>query len=221
LWDVGPPPVSHVHRRGNVSAHGVLVRPGFPEILQPPTASAEAEDAMGATSGRRLALARWLTEPSHPLTARVFVNRVWHHHFGRGIVETLGNFGRSGSPPSHPELLDWLAVDFVEHGWNIKRLHRRIMLSTAYRQSSRASESELAAARNIDPDNRLLWRMNLRRLEAEIVRDSMLAVSGSLDRTAGGPPVEITNPSDGLSRPKLEPTPTSPYRRSVYLFARR
>ncbi|MEZ6107155.1 MAG: DUF1553 domain-containing protein, partial [Pirellulaceae bacterium] len=221
LWDVGPPPVSHVHRRGNVSAHGVLVRPGFPEILQPPTASAEAEDAMGATSGRRLALARWLTEPSHPLTARVFVNRVWHHHFGRGIVETLGNFGRSGSPPSHPELLDWLAVDFVEHGWNIKRLHRRIMLSTAYRQSSRASESELASARNIDPDNRLLWRMNLRRLEAEIVRDSMLAVSGSLDRTAGGPPVEITNPSDGLSRPKFEPTPTSPYRRSVYLFARR
>ncbi|MCA9108153.1 MAG: DUF1553 domain-containing protein, partial [Planctomycetales bacterium] len=110
LWDVGPPPVSHVHRRGNVKAHGVLVQPGFPEILQPIATSAGAvsKDAQGETSGRRLALARWLTQPDHPLTARVFVNRVWHHHFGRGIVETLGNFGRSGSLPTHPELLDWL-----------------------------------------------------------------------------------------------------------------
>ncbi|MGV2339018.1 MAG UNVERIFIED_CONTAM: DUF1553 domain-containing protein [Planctomycetaceae bacterium] len=251
FWDVGPPPVSHVHRRGNVKAHGVLVQPGFPEVLQPsasvsfgtekgsaaaerqPTNASPADstldrpNAQGETSGRRLALARWLTQPGHPLTARVFVNRVWHHHFGRGIVETPGNFGRSGSQPSHPELLDWLAVDFVEHGWSVKRLHRLIMLSTAYRQSSRRvalGAKDSAAIRygeQIDPENRLLWRMNLRRLEAEIVRDSVLAASGLLDRTAGGPPVEITNPADGLSEAKPSPTPTSPNRRSVYLFARR
>ncbi|MFN5053769.1 MAG: PSD1 and planctomycete cytochrome C domain-containing protein [Planctomyces sp.] len=229
LWDVGPPPVSHVHRRGNVRAHGVLVQPGFPEILQPASnpVSMTFEGSSGQTSGRRLALARWLTTPHHPLTARVFVNRVWHHHFGRGIVETLGNFGRSGSPPLHPELLDWLAVDFTEHGWSVKRLHRQIMLSTAYRQSSRwaaPGTQESAAAKSgeqIDPENRLLWRMNLRRLEAEIVRDSVLAAAGTLDRTAGGPPVEITNPADGLSEARPTPTPSSPNRRSVYLFARR
>ncbi len=227
LWDVGPPPVSHVHRRGNVKAHGVLVQPGFPEILQPvaTSASAVAQKTQGETSGRRLALAHWLTQPDHPLTARVFVNRVWHHHFGRGIVETLGNFGHSGSLPTHPELLDWLTVDFIEHGWSIKRLHRQIMLSTAYQQSSRrparGSDEAAVSGEKIDPDNHLLWRMNLRRLEAEIVRDAVLAVSSSLDPTAGGPPVEITNPADGLSEAKPEPTPSSPNRRSVYLFARR
>ncbi len=227
LWDVGPPPVSHVHRRGNVKAHGALVQPGFPEILQQVATSSVAisNESQGETSGRRLALARWLTRPDHPLTARVLVNRVWHHHFGRGIVETLGNFGHSGSPPTHPELLDWLAVDFIEHGWSIKRLHRLIMLSTAYRQSSlrsaRGRSGPAEAGEKIDPENRLLWRMNLRRLEAETMRDSVLAVSGSLDRTAGGPPVEITNPADGLSEAKPSPTPTSPNRRSVYLFARR
>lgn len=236
LWDVGPPPVSHVHRRGNVKAHGVLVQPGFPEILQPvaTSANATAENTQGETSGRRLALAHWLTQPDHPLTARVFVNRVWHHHFGRGIVETLGNFGHSGSLPSHPELLDWLAVDFMEHGWSVKRLHRQIMLSTAYQQSSRRPglnwsesdrpEAEVQTAKRAeqtDPENRLLWRMNMRRLESEVMRDSILLVSGTLDRTAGGPPVEITNPADGLSEAKPAPTPTSPNRRSVYLFARR
>ncbi len=242
LWDVGEPPISHVHRRGNVKTHGVLVQPGFPEILQPvanvdfrsakviPFAERKAtipSDAKGETSGRRLALANWLTQPDHPLTARVFVNRVWHHHFGRGIVETLGNFGHSGSLPSHPELLDWLAVDFMEHGWSVKRLHRQIMLSTAYRQSSRrpdrGSEQSTAApsGESLDPENRLLWRMNLRRLEAEIVRDAVLTASGALDRTAGGPPIEITNPADGLSEAKPAPTPSSPDRRSIYLFARR
>lgn len=201
--------------------------------------------AKGETSGRRLALARWLTRPEHPLTARVFVNRVWHHHFGRGIVETLGNFGRSGSLPTHPELLDWLAVDFIEHEWSVKRLHRQIMLSTAYRQSSRRpslmtmndvaagddAPSERApgqpkpgpsgSGEKLDPDNRLLWRMNLRRLEAEAARDAVLAAAGTLDTTAGGPPIEITNPPDGLSEAKPAPSPASVNRRSVYLFARR
>lgn len=260
LWDMGEPPTSRVHRRGIVGAAGVLVQPGFPEVLAPPgeaakpieewlvsaTSSANGKEAsaapsaasapagpQGQTSGRRLALANWLTRPGHPLTARVHVNRVWHHHFGRGIVATLGNFGRSGSLPTHPELLDWLAVDFVEHGWSTKRLHRQIMLSTAYRQASRrqpaaggestATAADAAAERaaRIDPDNNLLWRMNLRRLEAEAVRDSILAASGALDRTAGGPPVPITTPADGLSMAKAEPTPTSPFRRSIYILARR
>ncbi len=229
LWDVGPAPKSHVHRRGNVKAPGVLVQAGFPEVLQPAgeTAPATSDEAQGDSSGRRLALARWVSRPDHPLTARVLVNRVWHHHFGRGIVETLGNFGRSGSPPTHAELLDWLAVDFVEHGWSIKRLHRQIMLSSAYRQTSRRpapATDDLAAesaGERVDPANRLLWRMNLRRLEAEIIRDSILAAAGALDRTPGGPPVEITTPPDGLSDAKAAPTPTSAQRRSIYLFARR
>jgi len=267
LWDVGSPPTSYVHRRGNVKAPGVLVQPGFPEVLQPPgeSASAVSTRTAGESSGRRLALAEWLTNPEHPLTARVYVNRVWHHHFGRGLVETLGNFGRSGSPPTHPELLDWLAVDFREHGWSTKRLHRMMMLSTAYRQVSRRpsetvaplvaqSHADPAAAANRfasagtstesslhhasgstleprvmalqsgeerDPDNRLLWRMNLRRLEAETVRDAILRSSGALDSTAGGPPIEITSPADGLSQAKSAPTPTSANRRSIYLFARR
>ena len=222
LWDVGPAPTSRVHRRGNVFAPGVLVQAGFPEILQPPASSVVATtgDVSGESSGRRLALARWLTRLDHPLTGRVIINRVWHHHFGRGIVETLGNFGRSGSLPTHPELLDWLTVDFVEHDWSLKRLHREIMLSSAYRQSSRrppieaAVESPLARGEQADPGNTLLWRMNLRRLESEIVRDSILTASGALDPTAGGPPVEITKPADGLSESPSQ-------RRSLYLFARR
>ena len=222
LWDVGPAPTSRVMRRGNVHAPGVLVQPGFPEILQPAGSSATppAPAESSRTSGRRLALARWLASPEHPLTARVLVNRVWHHHFGRGIVETLGNFGRSGSLPTHPELLDWLSVDLVEHGWSIKRLHRQIMLSNAYRQSSRRApigtgpNSRLARGEQVDPGNNLLWRMNLRRLESEVVRDSLLTVAGTLDRTPGGPPDEITTPVDGASE-------TASHRRSVYLFARR
>ena len=238
LWDVGPAPTSRVHRRGNVHAPGVLVQAGFPEILQPPGSfvAAISSDVSGESSGRRLALARWLTRPDHPLTGRVIVNRVWHHHFGRGIVETLGNFGRSGSVPTHSELLDWLTVDFVENGWSLKRMHRQIMLSSAYRQSSRRpplAVAELARVQTpesdklnsgefssnprgeeVDPGNTLLWRMNLRRLESEIVRDSILTASGALDRTAGGPPIEITKPADGLSE-------TASHRRSLYLFARR
>jgi hypothetical protein len=123
-------------------------------------------------------------------------------------------------------LLDWLSNDFIANGWSVKHLHRRIMLSTAYRQSSRQSSRQSpnlqkADPQTADPENRLLWRMNLRRLESEIVRDSLLSVSGLLDRTPGGPPVEITNPADGLSEPKPAPTATSPNRRSIYLFARR
>jgi hypothetical protein len=143
------------------------------------------------------------------------VNRVWHHYFGQGIVATPGNFGRSGIPPTHPELLDWLAVDFVEHNWNLKRLHKQIMTSTVYRQSSSQSTA------SSQTDRAMLAAMPLRRLESEIIRDSILSVSGKLDPTTGGPPVMITNPGDGLSREQTSPTPSSHLRRSLYLFARR
>ena len=228
IWDVGAPPASHVLVRGNIYAQGSMVDPGFPEALQSEKTGGNDPPPMGQgeTSGRRLTLAHWLTKPGHPLTGRVLVNRVWHHHFGRGIVSTLGNFGLSGSPPTHPELLDWLAVDLVEGGWDIKALHRTIMLSTAYCQCSTRSplgesSSPRSVAERVDPQNRLLWRMNLRQLEAEIIRDAILAVSGRLDRTTGGPPIDITTPSNGLSRAVAAPTPTSADRRSIYLFARR
>ena len=223
LWDVGPPPTSRLMRRGNVNTPGAELKPAFVKVLSQSgtTAVQRPAETQGTSSGRRLALAHWLTSPEHPLTARVMVNRAWHHHFGRGIVATLGNLGRSGSAPSHPELLDWLAVDVMENGWSLKRLHRQIMTSTAYRQSSRRPANTDAFAERLDPENHLLWRMNLRRLEAEIVRDSVLAVGGKLDRTMGGPPISITNPPDGVSEVKREPTPTSASRRSLYLFARR
>jgi hypothetical protein len=156
----------------------------------PPTPDAK-------TSGRRLAFARWLTHPDHPLTARVFVNRVWLHHFGEGIVSTPEDFGTLGSPPSHPELLDWLAREFVESGWSIKKLHRLIMTSAVYQQSSALDEQRHAAAISSDPDNRLLWRQRLRRLEAEPLRDAMLAASGLLDRQLFGYPIPMARRPDG------------------------
>jgi len=168
-----------------------------------------------------------MTSADNPLSARVLVNRVWQHHFGRGIVETPDNFGLSGQPPTHPELLDWLAVRFMQDGWSLKRLHKLIMTSTVYRQSSQEPIGTEAAAKKSDPQNRLLWRMNLRRLEAEAVRDSILAASGQLDLKRGGPPVAGPFMSDGVQ--KLLDTQSKPIemstdgnnRRSIYLLARR
>jgi mono/diheme cytochrome c family protein len=225
LWDVGEAPKAHVLRRGQVKAPGPEVHPGFLTVLsnaghanltRPP-------DTMGNSSGRRLALARWLTNREHPLTARVMVNRIWHHHFGKGIVATPENFGHSGMPPTHPELLDWLAVDFMENGWKIKRLHKLIMTSSVYRQSSaRPPEGQRALAETVDPDNDLLWRMNLRRIEAEVLRDSLLATSGKLDLTMGGPPIAMDSSSDGLLTVSDKgSSQTSQWRRSLYVLARR
>jgi hypothetical protein len=153
------------------------------------------------------------------------VNRVWQHHFGRGIVATPGNLGRSGEAPTHPELLEWLAADFVEGGWTLKRLHRQILLSSVYRQASSATIASDAgsAARDADPKNLLLSRAPLRRLESESVRDAILAVSGRLDRTVGGPPVMVEGRPDGLVvvTNKGLATSTSAERRSLYLLARR
>ena len=228
LWDIGPPPKTRLLQRGEVENPGPRVKPGFPSVLCPPGQADINQPAQdGPTSGYRLALARWMTSADHPLTARVIVNRVWQHHFGRGIVETPDNFGLSGQPPTHPELLDWLAVRLVQDGWSLKRLHRLIMTSAVYRQSSQQPVGIDSAAKKSDPENRLLWRMNLRRLEAEAVRDSILAASGQLDLKMGGPPVAGPFMSDGLQ--KLLDTQSKPIemsaegnnRRSIYLLARR
>jgi len=166
------------------------------------------------TSGRRLALARWLTQPNHPLTSRVIVNRVWMHHFGKGLVETPGNFGRVGAKPSHPELLDWLATEFVRRGWSLKALHRMIMTSTVYRQGSYVS-AELQQA---DPENVLHSRFRLKRLDAEAIRDAILKVSGRLEMTSLGPPEQVQLTPDGEVISKAS---ASGFRRSIYLQQRR
>ena len=144
------------------------------------------------SSGRRAALAQWLTRPEHPLVARVIVNRVWQQHFGQGLVATASDFGNLGEKPSNPDLLDWLADRFVKDGWSMKKLHRLILTSKTYQQSSLAPPDAVAMQK--DPDNRLLWKMTTRRLDAEQIRDAMLAVTGRLDRTIGGPSVEFKEP---------------------------
>jgi len=222
LWDVGEPPKVHVLQRGVVESPGMEVKPAFLEVVSEPgkVEATRPPNAKGETSGMRLALAQWLTRPDHPLTSRVMVNRVWMHHFGRGIVNTVENFGLKGSPPTHPELLDWLSVDFVENGWKLKRLHKMILMSTAYRQSSkRRAEDPQNGPESIDPENHLLWRMNLRRLEAEAVRDSVISVGGKMDGTLGGKPVVLDWTPDGLVTASEKEKGN--LRRSIYLMARR
>lgn len=172
------------------------VQPGFLSILNPEPAEIGRRSRWPETTGRRSALASWLTDPSNPMVARVMVNRVWQHHFGRGLVESSSDFGRLGDPPTHPELLDWLASRFVEDGWSIKALHRRILCSETYRQGLRNADAE--HARLVDPSNILLWRMPVRRLESEVIRDALLSVSGELDTRPGGPGVEATKPKRSI-----------------------
>ncbi len=186
--DVGPvAPPTFIPAKGEARQ----VEPGFPTVLGPTAAAIVPPDG-GVSTGRRTALARWLTSAENPLTARVMVNRMWQQHFGRGLVATSSDFGRLGEKPSHPELLDWLTSSFIRNGWSLKRLHRLMVTSAAYRQSSR---SPLAARAHLrDPENRLLWRMSRHRLDAEQVRDALLATSGELNVAAGGPSVEPTEP---------------------------
>jgi hypothetical protein len=166
------------------------IDPGFLSILDPAPARIERPAAAPRSTGRRLALARWLSRPDNPLSTRVIVNRIWQYHFGRGLVGTSGDFGRLGETPSHPDLLDWLAREFVARGWRWKPIHRLILTSAAYRQASRRPRLEVAAAVRIDPEDRLLWKQVVHRLDAEEIRDSMLAVSGELDPSIGGPSAE-------------------------------
>lgn len=225
LWESGPRPVNYLFRRGNYETPGPVVKPGVLSVLDDrddpfPVVTSAADRP---SSGYRLAFARWLTAQDHPLIARVFVNRVWQHYFGRGIVATPDNFGRSGAKPTHPELLDWLAVEFVQRGWSVKELHRLIVTSTVYRQSSHGTKKVMEKGSQVDPQNYLLWRMPLRRLESEALRDSVLAVSGKLNRTHGGPPIPLKNNPDGsveIATEKLA-SPDDRFRRSIYVTARR
>ena len=216
LWDRGEPSPTYLLRRGNYLTPGDPVSPGPLSVLTAPDQPFEITPPWpGAKkTGRRLALARWLTDPNHPLTARVMVNRIWKHHFEHGLVRSLGNFGRSGSPPTHPELLDWLACEFVGSGWSVKHMHRLIMTSSTYRQASaRRPESE-----QLDPDNALLSRFPLKRMEAEVLSDTLLLVSGELNEARYGPADGVDLRADGLVTPRGT---ERGWRRSVYVEQRR
>jgi hypothetical protein len=166
-----------------------------------------------ASQSGRLELADWLTNDEHPLTYRVLVNRVWRWHFGKGLVRTPDNFGLLGEAPTHPELLDWLASHFVENGTSLKALHRLIMLSSTYQQNSLPA----AATAERDPENRLWGRFEVRRLEAEAVRDALLAVAGSLDRTQGGSLLQVKNREFFFNHTSKDNTEYTSHRRSLYL----
>ncbi len=197
LYDTPGDVVTNVLLRGDPLVPGPQIQPGVISTLQTPQPFEWSDRLSEKTSGRRLAFAKWLTQPQHPLTARVMVNRIWMHHFGRGIVATPDDFGVSGDPPSHPELLDWLATEFVRSGWSIKHIHRLILTSNTWRQRSRVSDEHRQAGVDADPDNHLLWRQRLRRLEAEPLRDSVLAVSGSLNGRMHGASQAVSRRKDG------------------------
>jgi hypothetical protein len=214
LMDLDTPPAqAHVLVRGDHARPGMPVDPGVPEVLAP--VGFELTPQPGSkTTGRRRAFAEWLVTADHPLTARVHVNRVWAHHFGRGIVETVEDLGRTGKLPSHPELLDWLSREFVDTGWSQKRLHRLIVTSTAYRQTSDFDAAKAA----VDPDNVLLWAWPPQRHEGEAVRDALLAVAGRLNLEMYGPPVPVAQQGDGSVVTADDPQGN---RRSIYLKVRR
>jgi hypothetical protein len=179
-----------------------------PQVL----ADVQAPTFGGGQSGR-LELARWLVRPEHPLTARVMVNRVWRWHFGQGLVPTPDNFGRLGERPANQPLLDWLTHRFIEEGWSLKKLHRRLMLSATYQLSTKHPQGSFDA----DPENRLHWRANVRRLESEAIRDGLLAVSGTLDLTKGGSMLHVRNREFLFDHTSKDTTKYDSKRRAVYL----
>jgi hypothetical protein len=216
-------PASHLLLRGDPSSKGAAMKPGVLSAASAGEAAFPEPPAEARSSWRRRGFAEWVASPENPLTARVMVNRIWQHHFGRGIVATPSNFGKTGQAPTHPELLDWLALEFLRSGWSVKAMHRLIVNSNAYRMAARDDSEGLRR----DPSNKLFWRMPRRRLEAEALRDAMLAVAGTLDRTVGGEPVlPYIDPSLFQSssrrtwngRPDDDP---STWRRSLYVFAKR
>jgi hypothetical protein len=213
---------THILMRGNPHVPGDKVEPGFPSVLSPPEPEIKAPE-QGASSGRRLALARWIASKNNPLTARVMVNRMWQYHFGRGIVRTSSNFGFQGSKPTHPELLDWLSSELVSNGWKLKPIHKLILMSSTYRMSAEANKTALAR----DPENDFMWRYDMRRLQAEEIRDSILAANGSLNLQMGGPSFYPEIPAEvlaGQSQPGAgwgKSTPEQQARRSVYIYVKR
>ncbi len=241
VYDIGPAPATYLLARGNHERPSYEVTAGFPRVLTHRVARVERGKppvtqhgkplslklaAPNHSTGRRLALANWLTDPNEPaaaLMSRVIVNRMWQQLFGRGIVETADNFGFAGASPTHPDLLEWLAAEFIESDWSYKHLVKLIVTSTAYRQASARSAIDRVDPQSADPANLLLWKKPLRQLESEIIRDSILAASGQLDRTFGGPAIMTVSRGDGfvvIDTAKL-PTPHSKYRRSLYVLARR
>jgi hypothetical protein len=213
LQEMARPRVTTVHIQGDFTRKGDRVEPGVPAVLHPLPAG---------KAPNRLDLARWLVDRKNPLVGRVTVNRLWQRYFGAGLVETENDFGTQGAPPTHPDLLDWLATEFPERGWSLKAMHRLIVTSAVYRQSSRARR-DLAA---IDPQNKLLARQNRLRLDAEIVRDNVLAASGLLSRGLGGPSVYPPQPEGiyqftQVQRAWKTSAGGDRYRRGVYTFFQR
>ena len=224
VTEIGPQPRdTYVLIRGSAHAQGERVEPGFPTVLgfETPVIPQAPKDAK--TSGRRMVLANWLADEANPLTARVMVNRIWQYHFGRGIVRSASNYGYGGDTPTHPELLDWLAADFVEGGWTLKRMHKSIMLSSTYQMASSANDQALTT----DPTNNLFWRFDMRRLSAEEIRDSILAINASLNPQMFGASIYPKIPAEvmaGQSRPGANWGNSSPQdraRRSIYIHTKR
>lgn len=216
-------PPTHVLRRGDFYNPGPEIDPGFPVVLASSTLPIPEIRPGAQSTGRRTSLAKWLLDPRHPLTGRVMVNRIWQRHFGCGIVATTSDFGTMGAEPSHPELLDWLASEFIARGWSIKAMHRLILTSAIYRQSSRND----TAAWEADPENSLLWRHARQRLDGEAIRDALLAVSNQLNPGLGGPcvfpelPAELTKLSSHGAIWPVSRKPEDRNRRSLYVFVRR
>lgn len=208
---------SYFLHHGSADSPGSLMKPGVLSVITP----GEWEAPAGVPA--RQAFAEWITAPDNPLTPRVMVNRIWQHHFGEGLVRTTSNFGTTGEKPSHPELLDWLSSQFIHQGWSIKKMHRMILLSRAYRMSSNDQEAGLQT----DPENRLLWRQSRRRLEGEAIRDAILQAAGTLDTKIGGPGFHpyidpsLWAGSSGRTWDGKEIDDPSTWRRSIYIFQKR
>lgn len=217
------PEPSYFLHRGSPDAPGSLMTPGVLSAATADDWNFPSPPATARSSWRRRGFAEWLVHRDNPLTARVMVNRLWQHHFGEGLVRTPSNFGRMGEPPSHPALLDWLAVEFIDQGWSLKAMHRLMLTSQAYQMSS----NDLAANVAIDPGNRFVWRMPRLRLDAETVRDAVLATAGTLQRTVGGPAIfpyidpdlfEKSSRRDWKGLPDSDP---ATWRRGLYVFSKR
>jgi hypothetical protein len=217
ITDKEDPGKAYLMIRGDWRNKGEEVEPGFPQVVM------SEGNTLAILKNRRRQLANWIASADNPLTARVVVNRIWQYHFGKGIVRTPSDFGATGDRPSHPQLLDWLATEFVQKGWSWKAMHRLILTSNAYRQSSRFSQ-EMAAK---DPENRLFWRMNPRRLEAELIRDGVLTVSGKLNREMYGPGIypridpDVVNTGSRPRWPLDAKEGPDVWRRSIYIYVKR
>jgi hypothetical protein len=200
-----------IHIRGDHRNLGEPVARDFPEVMR----ASDARPTLPDHQSGRLELARWLASAQNPLTARVYVNRVWRWHLGAGLVTSTENFGIQGDPPSHPELLDWLAHHFTQSGWSTKAMHRLILTSNTYQMASRHPDESKAIS--LDPENRLLWRFRLSRLEAEQIRDAILAVSGRLDESLGGKTIPLRNRQFVFDHSSIDHTKYDSLRRAIYL----